>query len=139
MAVSIRPAERVPGWDDPAQLDAFAPSEPTPGAPYVKSSRTSKAAAKRVGRRTHTQRHAVFECVARSPRGLTRKEIAEMTGFSENAVRPRVVELVKLGMVAETNIVRERCAVLIDAARFATLAPRERGESRTASGPVREG
>lgn len=46
-------------------------------------------------RRDRTQREIVLDAIARHPKGLTRSQIADLTGISLQAVCGRVNELIK--------------------------------------------
>jgi hypothetical protein len=73
---------------------------------------TSKAAALAAEPRTGTNRRAVLEAVAAVARdvrtvGLTDVEIQRATGLNPNSARPRRVELVDGGWLADSGVTRE--------------------------------
>jgi predicted ArsR family transcriptional regulator len=51
-------------------------------------------------------RITILRALAWQSEGLTRDEIAANTGISPNTVRPRIVELVTLGLVSDERIKR---------------------------------
>jgi predicted ArsR family transcriptional regulator len=65
---------------------------------------TSIAAAESKTGSAHTDRLTIYQAIkAAGIDGLTRDEIAERTGLNPNSVRPRVVELIKLGAIEEAG------------------------------------
>jgi hypothetical protein len=112
------------------------PGADGPGAVRSAASRTSRAAALLAEPRTGTNRRAVLDAVAavaRDPRtvGLTDVEIQRATGLNPNSARPRRVELVDGGWLADSGVTREHFGrehtvwVLSDkAARLIAGAPR---------------
>jgi uncharacterized membrane protein len=77
-------------------------------------SATSAAAAEAVEPRRGSQRANILEALRLAGgTGLTRTEIAQAVDLSENTVRPRVLELVDDGLVAETVREREGRRVLV--------------------------
>lgn len=64
-------------------------------------SATSRAAAKRHRASAAIQRSIVLAAVIRSPDGLTREQVSDVTKIDGNSVRPRVVELVKARLLKE--------------------------------------
>jgi hypothetical protein len=79
-------------------FDAPAPSVPRP---------TSEDAADSQGKsKRATDRIVILRTLAWQAEGMTRDEIAESTGISPNTVRPRIVELVALGLVSDGRITR---------------------------------
>lgn len=57
--------------------------------------------------RAGTQKARVLEQLAARPgEGATRPELALLLNLSENAVRPRVVELIEVGLIEETEQTR---------------------------------
>ena len=69
--------------------------------PFARDSETSRKAALANYPRQGTQRHRIIEAL-RHPdphgrHGLTREQIAQRTGITPDAVRPRVVELIEGG------------------------------------------
>lgn len=79
--------------------------------PSVAGSATSHKAAESIRPKAAALRRQVFDYIAtRGWAGATRQEIEAALGISGNTVRPRVVELVKAGMVIETNRSRKTSA-----------------------------
>lgn len=89
----------APRSDRPSNLwDAQAPSVPRP---------TSEDAADGQSRtKRNTDRARILRTVAWHEYGLTRDEIADELTISPNTVRPRIVELVTLGLVHDTRLTR---------------------------------
>lgn len=84
--------------ETPNLWDAPAPSVPRP---------TSESAADQQGTsKRATDRITILRALAWHHDGLTRDQIAEETGISPNTVRPRIVELVTLGLVSDTRLTR---------------------------------
>ncbi len=63
----------------------------------------SLAALEHIKPKAPTKRQQVFEAILAASDGLTREEIAHVTGMSENTVRPRVRELIKAGRIMESG------------------------------------
>ena len=75
--------------------------------PHQKHSATSTAAAKSVEPSAATKRGFVLQLFREAPRGgLTDHELQALTGW-ENPARPRRCELVKLGLVEDSSMVRK--------------------------------
>ncbi len=72
--------------------------------PYVQQSRTSYAAAAETD--STTGRARVMAALRGAPLGLTRQEISQLTGMSDNAVRPRACELMARGLVRPSGEIR---------------------------------
>lgn len=93
-------------------VSAVDPGADGPGAAHRGARRTSSAAAAAAEPRTGTNRRAVLDAVAAVARdvqtvGLTDVEIQRATGISPNSARPRRVELVDGGWLADSGITRE--------------------------------
>ena len=65
---------------------------------------TSKAAAERERPAAEGHRVEIFECLALTPYGMTRLEIAERTGIKENTVNARCADLLKAGAIVEHGV-----------------------------------
>jgi hypothetical protein len=77
-------------------------------APFAKRSETSEAAAVAIEPRRGTLQWKVHRFVrSRGHQGATRQEIADLLGIAENTVRPRITELIALGLVRKTDRTRE--------------------------------
>jgi len=77
---------------------------PSSPAPPANSSRTSRAAAESIRDFAPTLRTKVYEAICRAgSHGQTRHEIAAATGIALATVCPRVSELLRFGMVAESG------------------------------------
>lgn len=89
--------------------DAFSklddPSENRLG-PFASDSDTSRKAALANFPRSGSQRNRILRAVEESRNGMTRPEIAEDLGISENSVRPRVKELIEGGWLEDTDDTR---------------------------------
>lgn len=97
-----RPAEVVGPYGRPG-LVVVPPSAP--------GSATSAAAAEQIGGVAGEQRRLVYEAVSLAKGdGLTREEIAAVTGLSGDSTRPRCWELLKLGWLVETTRTRTTAA-----------------------------
>jgi hypothetical protein len=88
------------------------PGADGPGKVRSDGSQTSRAAALLAQPRTGTNRRAVLEAVAAVARdvrtvGLTDVEIQRATGLNPNSARPRRVELVDGGWLADSGVTRE--------------------------------
>jgi hypothetical protein len=88
------------------------PGAAGPGKVRTDHRATAKAAALAAEPRTGTNRRAVLDAVAavaRDPRtvGLTDVEIQRATGLNPNSARPRRVELVDGGWLADSGVTRE--------------------------------
>lgn len=70
-----------------------------PNAPGFKVGGTSQEAAGRMAPAAKTLRARALACIARAPRGLTADEVAAELRASPFAVRPRVTELNRLGLI----------------------------------------
>jgi hypothetical protein len=80
------------------EYDAPAPSVPRPTSEFAADSQgKTKRAIDRI---------TILRTLAWQSEGLTRDQIAEETGISPNTVRPRIVELVTLGLVSDERITR---------------------------------
>jgi len=92
------------------QLDLLEPGQDAIGkfhGPDHGAPETQRAAAISEYPRTGTKRLAVLSAVAAADgRGLTDEEGFAITGFTQNTYRPRRVELVDGGWVADTGIRR---------------------------------
>ena len=96
--VSARRKRAAAPLSGPNLWDAPAPSVPRP---------TSEDAADAQGKTKRAiDRITILRALAWQSEGLTRDQIAEDTGISPNTVRPRIVELVVLGLVSDTRIKR---------------------------------
>ena len=62
---------------------------------------TSKAAAKSIVPVMNMQQRQIFEAIQSATFGLTREEVAKKTGLRDNSIRPRIVELIGLGLIEE--------------------------------------
>jgi hypothetical protein len=82
----------------PSLFDAPAPSVPRPTSEDASDQQTR-------GKRA-IDRLTVLRTVAWHHDGLTRDQIAEETGISPNTVRPRIVELITLGHIADRRLTR---------------------------------
>jgi DNA-binding NarL/FixJ family response regulator len=81
-----------------SMFDAPAPSVPR---------ETSESAADGQGKsKRATDRTTILRTLAWQHDGLTRDQIADETGISPNTVRPRIVELITLGLVSDSRITR---------------------------------
>lgn len=93
-------------------VSASQPDADGPGKARTAARRTSSDAAKAAEPRSGTNRRAVLDAVAavaRDPRtvGLTDVEIQRATGINPNSARPRRVELVDGGWLADSGRTRE--------------------------------
>jgi hypothetical protein len=93
-------------------VSAAGPGADGPGKVRSDGSRTSAAAAKLAEPRSGTNRRAVLDAVAAVARdvqtvGLTDVEIQRATGLNPNSARPRRVELVDGGWLADSGRTRE--------------------------------
>lgn len=81
---------------------------------FARGSATSKAAAVKVRKKKPSQRDLIHaKLVEAGPNGMTRKEIASALGYSENTVRPRVLELIADGRAFEAkDHVRDGCTTI---------------------------
>lgn len=83
----------------------------------------------RLGRRAEAVLRALHEAVA----PLTDRQVAEQLGFADlNGVRPRITELIALGLAAEAG--QTQCAVTrktVRLVRATTAAERAAAEQRT--------
>ena len=70
-----------------------------PDAPGFKAQGTSQDAAKAMTGAAKTLRARAMLCIERTPGGLTADEVAAELGASPFAVRPRVTELNRLGLI----------------------------------------
>ncbi len=70
-----------------------------PNAPGFKAAGPSQEAAGRMAAAAKTLRARSLACIARTPRGLTADQVAAELGASPFAVRPRVTELNRLGLI----------------------------------------
>jgi len=75
---------------------------PTPSAPYVRGSETSKAASKGVRSRVLNLRERVFNYIAFAG-PCTDEQIAEALDMNPSTARPRRIELVNEGRVADSG------------------------------------
>jgi hypothetical protein len=69
-------------------------------APY-NGTATSKAAARSIEPVMGMQQRQVLAAIKSATFGLTREEVADLTGLSDSAVRPRVVELMRARYIVE--------------------------------------
>lgn len=93
------------------QLDLFGgprpPQEPRRSAPYQGHSSTSRRAAEAAERTMGAcQRRVLIELAKADQSGLTDIELQERTGLGESTERPRRVELVRAGLVADSGETR---------------------------------
>lgn len=75
--------------------------------PYAPGSATSRRAAEEASDWQVTARQAVHDLLYLHPLGLTDEQIARFTGYKENTVRPRRLELVEAGAVMDTGRTRK--------------------------------
>lgn len=88
---------------DPGQMSLFADH-----APYVRKSKTSKAAAKSVKPFLPTQRLLVVRTIeAQGERGLTCDGVEEITGLRHQACSARVLELREAGLIVDSGRTRK--------------------------------
>jgi hypothetical protein len=110
--------------------------------PFARDSETSRKAALAAYPRQGTQRWKILAALRYResfvpPSGLlgyTRDELAEATGMSPNAVRPRVVELVAGGWIEESEFTRKTEAGLDASLLVLTDKAREELRRRASSG-----
>ena len=94
---------------DPTLFDPRGPlfdRRPAPPSmpPFQRHSETSRAAAAAIYGKTGSSRRAVYDWLrSRGELGGTDEEICAWTGLSSSTVRPRRVELVRDGLVVESD------------------------------------
>ena len=72
--------------------------------PYVKTSDTSKAAAKELSpKKSAMDRQAILGALRACPLGLTDWELHEITGIEESSCRPRRIDLVRAKLVYDSG------------------------------------
>jgi hypothetical protein len=75
--------------------------------PHVSTSATSREAAERIKPQAATLRLAVLECLRSSADGLTDEEVQLRLGMPGSTQRPRRIELVAMGLVADSGRTRK--------------------------------
>lgn len=99
-------------------LDLFRQAIDAPVPAPHNGTPTSVAAAISIEPISGTQRRAIHEWLCGRPDGATRQEIEQGTGVDGSAVRPRVLELIGMGLVRETARTRAttsgRMAVVLE-------------------------
>jgi hypothetical protein len=86
----------------PAPVRHYTPAAVPLDPPMQRHSETSRAAAEQAKPGAATQRQTVLEHIE-AMGGLTDEQISDQLGISPNAARPRRVELVRLGLVADSG------------------------------------
>lgn len=71
--------------------------------PFVRTSDTSKQAARRIKPRAENLREKLFHFYERHPGGLTDEEAQNLSGISASTQRPRRVELVQAGRLEDSG------------------------------------
>lgn len=77
-----------------------------PTLPFVRSSRTSKAAAQRLTVSEEQRRSVLAYIECRCEHGATDEEIQDGTGLSGSTERPRRIELERRGLIRKSELER---------------------------------
>lgn len=85
----------------------FDYAENYPHAPGAQNTATSRDAARIMKPRDKPLREKVLAVLKAHPAGLTADEVAEILGETVLAIRPRVSQLNKLGLVTDTGLTRK--------------------------------
>lgn len=76
--------------------------------PAIRSSATSRAAAKAIAPKAPSLRERVFDCIAaQGSHGATDLEVQAALGMDPSTQRPRRIELVKAGRIRKTDRTRK--------------------------------
>ena len=90
-------------------MDFYQPTlfDPNGLPPHQRHSQTSREAAETIEPKAATLRRMVLDFIrGQGEHGATRQEIEAGLVMSGNTVRPRVCELMEMGLVVETDITR---------------------------------
>lgn len=77
-------------------------SDPRP--PFQLHSDTSLSAAKEIAPSAQNLRERVYDAIAKEPNGLTDSELEVITGLGGSTVRPRRVELARVGRIKKAGV-----------------------------------